>query len=101
MEIFVRELKPGDLFLSDPIGIPPTNPENIRYDVYFIIEVERVGPIPRAWYQIKALHMDHGGSPSIVDISARREEIFSRNCIPLRFQEMDLALSDPIPEYSE
>jgi hypothetical protein len=41
--------------------------------------------------------MDHGGSPSIVDISAGREEIFSRNCTPLRFQEMGLHLSDPIP----
>jgi hypothetical protein len=93
MIIYVRELKPGDMFLTDPIGIaPPLHRENLKLDLYFIIDVKREG-----WYKIKALRMDHNGSPMIVETAAGRGEPFARYCIPLRFQEMGLHLSDPIP----
>lgn len=98
MIIYVRELKPGDMFLTDPIGIaPPLHRENLKLDLYFIIDVNREGRIANARYKIKALLMDHDGSPTIVETSAGREEPFARYCIPLRFQEMGLHLSDPIP----
>jgi hypothetical protein len=101
MIIYTRELKPGDMLLVDPIGIsPPLHRENLKLDLWFVIDVQQEDRIARARYQIKALRMDHGGSPMIVDVSAGREEVFCRNAIPLRFQEMGLCLSDPIPEYS-
>lgn len=97
MIIYVRELKPGDMFLTDPIGIAPLHRENLKLDLYFIIDVKREGRIADAWYKIKALRMDHDGSPMIVETAAGRSEPFARYCIPLRFQEMGLHLSDPIP----
>lgn len=100
MIIYARELKPGDMFLTDPIGIPPINRENAKLDLYFVIDARQEGPIALARYHFKILRMDHYGSPMIVDLSAGRSEVFCRDAIPLRFQEMGLHLSDPIPEYS-
>lgn len=101
MPIYARELKPGDMFMVDPVGIaPPIHRENLKLDLYFILDVRQEGRIADAWYHIKLLRMDHDGAPMILDVSAGRSEMFSRYCIPLRFQEMDLALSDAIPEYS-
>lgn len=101
MIIYTRELKPGDLFLSDPLGISaPLHRQNLKLDLYFIIDVKKEGPTPLAWYHIKALCMDHRGSPTIIDLDAGRGEVFTNAAIPLRFQEMGLHLSDPIPEYS-
>lgn len=101
MIIYARELKPGDMFLADPIGIAPINRENMKFDLYFIVDAKKVGKTSIAKYELKVLRMDYNGSPSIFSLSAKRDEIFSRGCIPLRFQEMGLYLSDPIPEYSE
>lgn len=102
MIIYSRELKPGDMFLVDPLGIaPPLHSQNLKLDLYFVIDVRQEGPIAHAWYHFKMLRMDHDGSPMILDLSAGRSEVFTKGAIPLRFQEMDLHLSDPIPEYSE
>lgn len=101
MIIYTHELKPGDMFLADPIGIAsPLHSENLKLDLYFIIDVRREGPIASAWYHFKILHMNHTGSPTIIDLNAGRSEVFTKAAIPLRFQEMGLHLSDPIPEYS-
>lgn len=100
MIIYARELKPGDMFLVDPLGIPPINRENTKLDLYFVIDVKQEGRIAHAWYHFKILRMDHDGSPMILDLSAGRNEVFTKGAIPLRFQEMGLCLSDPIPEYS-
>jgi len=101
MIIYARELKPGDMFLVDPLGIPPINRENMKLDLYFVIDVRQVGRTSTAWYHFKILRMDHDGSPMILDLSAGRNEVFTKAATPLRFQEMGLHLSDPIPEYSE
>ena len=100
MIIYARELKPGDMFLVDPIGIPPLNRENTKLDLYFVIDVRQEGRIAEAWYHFKILRMDHDGSPMILDLTAGRGEVFTKAATPLRFQEMGLHLSDPIPEYS-
>jgi hypothetical protein len=101
MIIYTRELKPGDMLLVDPIGIsPPLHRENLKLDLWFVIDVRQEGRIADARYHIKALCMDHRGSPTIIDLDADRGEVFTNAAIPLRFQEMGLCLSDPIPEYS-
>ena len=100
MIIYARELKPGDMFLADPIGIPPLNRENAKLDLYFIIDARQEGRIADAWYHFKILRMDHDGSPMILDLTAGRGEVFTKTATPLRFQEMGLHLSDPVPEYS-
>jgi hypothetical protein len=100
MIIYSRELKAGDMFLVDPLGVPPINRENLKLDLYFVIDVRQEGRIAHARYHFKILRMDHDGSPMILDLSAGRNEVFTKAAIPLRFQEMDLTLSDPIPEYS-
>lgn len=100
MIIYARELKPGDMFLVDPIGIPPGTRKNKKLDLYFVIDVRREGRIADAWCYFKILLAGHEGSTMIVDISAGRDEVFTNCAVPLRFQEMDLSLWDPIPEYS-
>jgi len=101
MIIWCQELRVGDMFLAETIGIPPIHPKNAKFDLYFVLDVKQEGRIAKAWYVLKVFRLNHRGSAEIIDISLDRREIFSKLCIPFRFQEMGLTLQDPIPKYSD
>jgi len=101
MIIWCRDLQIGDMFLAETIGIPPIHPQNAKFDLYFVLDVKQEGSIAKAWYILKVFRLNHRGFAEIIDISFDRSEIFSKLCIPFRFQEMGLSLHDHIPKYSE
>lgn len=102
MKIYARELKSGDLIAHDPFStIGYTNScSNSKLNFYFVIEnTHDFSPITRRKYKIKCLAM-LDGVPCVREFICDRGEIFIEGYIvPLRWQEMDLDLDDPISEY--
>jgi len=102
MMIRMRELKPGDLIAIDPMGFAkPLNRENIKYDLYFVFDVQHDGRSRfEGSYTIRTL-TTVSGAPHIQEFTNYHGAPFTDRCIPLQFQGAHLYLSDPIPEYSE